>query len=240
MTDDPHPPVSTLDRLRSCDFARPLVESVGPAAHEVLQEAFAGSAMLPIQELTILANAVRAIEPKRTLEIGLASGASAITIMSARSPGGDRHIALDPLQQSQFGGQAVERIKRLGLASEFKMAESFSYVLLPLLWIKHAARFDFIFIDASHMFDQTMIEWFYADKLIDVGGVIGFDDCHFPMVQAVVNFVETNCPYTVIKPSERTWFAVKTDKDQRQWFDFQPFEVPFRPEHQALLESMRR
>lgn len=52
-----------------------------------------------------------------------------------------------------------------------------------------------IYIDTNHMFDQTMVEIFFADKLLKVGGTLIFDDYGLLSVRAACNFLETNYNY---------------------------------------------
>lgn len=50
-----------------------------------------------------------------------------------------------------------------------------SQYALPEL-VKHGREYDFIYIDASHMADDTFVDGYYAHRLLRPGGLIIFDD----------------------------------------------------------------
>ena len=52
--------------------------------------------------------------------------------------------------------------------------------------------FDFVFIDGWHTFDYTLIDFFYADKLIREGGIIIIDDALHRGVAKFVKYMDTN------------------------------------------------
>ena len=56
-------------------------------------------------------------------------------------------------------------------------------------------EFEFAFIDGSHLFDFTFVDFFFIDKLLAVGGHVAFDDLWMPAVRKVVSFVLKNKPY---------------------------------------------
>jgi hypothetical protein len=52
-------------------------------------------------------------------------------------------------------------------------------------------QFDFVFIDGWHTFDHTLIDCFYATRLLRVGGILVIDDVSFPAIKRVVDFFKT-------------------------------------------------
>ena len=46
-----------------------------------------------------------------------------------------------------------------------------------------------VYIDGWHTFDYALLDFFYADKLLDTGGLVGFNDCHYPSIERVLRFV---------------------------------------------------
>jgi predicted O-methyltransferase YrrM len=212
----------------------------GSVASNIIREAAEEFCLISEEELSVIGTIVEAIRPVRTLEVGLASGSTAMTIMACKPPDPDAiHIALDPFQKEVLGDTAIEKITRAGQIDHFKLIREFSYMAMPELLKEGAGTFDFIYIDASHKFDETLIEWFYADRLLRSGGWIGFDDCDWPMVRTVLNFVQTNCAYKVVRATERTWFALKLHDDKRHWFDFNPFEVAWDDRSAEMIETAR-
>jgi predicted O-methyltransferase YrrM len=59
---------------------------------------------------------------------------------------------------------------------------------LPQLLEHKEGGYDFIFVDGFHTFDHTLLDCFYATRLLRVGGVLAIDDVSFPAVRRVVDF----------------------------------------------------
>lgn len=184
------------------------------------------SAHLTRTKSATLYNVVSAAKPARTLEIGLFSGASAIVIMAAALRDGYAgHIAMDPAQKKQAESRGLKNIDRAGLQSKFVLMETESCYGLPFLILEKAMTFDFAFIDASHHFDHTLLEFFYIDRMIPVGAIIAFDDVSTPAVEAVINYISVNRHYACRRIGALV-FAVKMSEDVRYWFEFNKFDVP--------------
>jgi predicted O-methyltransferase YrrM len=200
----------------------------------VIQEASADG-LLSLQDCYVIREVVRISNPTNTLEIGLASGSSALTIKSSSS-NESHHTAIDPYQQQSFQNRAVKRISSGGFASRFKLIEDFSHFALPSL-LTSKACFEFIFNDASHMFDYTLLEAFYCDKMMPQGGVMLFDDSPWPMVANVISFLKTNLDYHCIRLNDRLTACVKTENDDRKWYDYADFYVPADPIYLSKIRS---
>ena len=55
----------------------------------------------------------------------------------------------------------------------------------------------FAFIDGWHTFDYTFIDFFYIDRILDVGGVVVFDDTNdYLAVRKVVRYALTHRAYS--------------------------------------------
>ena len=132
---------------------------------------------------------------EKSLEIGLAYGLSALFICEAhRRRQKGIHIAIDPAQTSNFSQSALYQIKQANLQPYFKHVESPDYHALPELH-RGNQTFDFIFIDGLHLFDYVLLDFFYADLLLENKGYIAFDDSTLPGVTPVIDFVGTNRNY---------------------------------------------
>ena len=162
-----------------------------------------------------------------TLEVGLANGASCIFICQAHVDNGigGKHIAIDPFQDIQWNDQAHTNLKNAGLGDKniFKHIKLPGHVALPQLLAEITAgtrpKFDFIFIDGFHTFDYTLLDFFYADLLLKVNGVILLDDIRHPGVRDVVRYVESNYDHYVYEktnPARDTMGTfIKTRDDHR-------------------------
>jgi hypothetical protein len=59
-------------------------------------------------------------------------------------------------------------------------------------------RIEFAFIDGWHTFDFTLVDFFFIDRMLNVGGVVAFDDASWPAIRKVCRFVKTNLAYSVM------------------------------------------
>jgi predicted O-methyltransferase YrrM len=144
------------------------------------------------EEAEILYSAVRSIRPSCSVEIGLAHGISAIAILAAISANGSgHHYVIDPFQKTYSDcGEAMIRLA--GLSDCHTFLERFPEEVVPRL-----PRLQFAFIDSSHLFDYTMMEFVMVDKKLDVGGVVALHDLWMPSIQAIVRFIRANRAYRI-------------------------------------------
>jgi predicted O-methyltransferase YrrM len=149
-----------------------------------------------------LYNLVRKSGAKNTLEIGLAYGLSALFVCQAHCDQGESgsHTAIDPQQSSYWKSIGSLNIERAGLGRFFQLYEGCSYTVLPQLLEKNA-RFDLIFIDGMHTFDYTLVDFFYADLMLNPGGYIIFHDVWMPSVRKALMYVLQNRNYRLAPES---------------------------------------
>ena len=166
--------------------------------------------------LTVLQHWFEQLKPARTLEIGLAFGASATLLLTLhRQLGHQRicHHAVDPFQRTDWGGCGVRHLEDAGLAPLFKLHEELSCFALPKL-CESAERFGLIYIDGSHLFEDVLVDFYFCHRLLEQGGIIAFDDSACGHVRKVVSFIRTNLAgtYTEHSPYEitaRKWPRLK-------------------------------
>lgn len=167
----------------------------------ILAGAIRDESVLSLQRL-ILKN-----RPDTTLEIGMAMGMSTLAILYAlKEMGSGSHIAIDPNQRAGspdgYNGVGLRMVERAGLVQNFHFIEKPSYLALPQL-VAEGKRFDFIFIDGYHTFDFAFVDYFYADLLLNDGGILVFDDVLLPMIDKVCWFLETHKVYQRLGPKAR-------------------------------------
>ena len=163
----------------------------------------------------------------RTLEIGMAYGLTTLFFCEAhRQCGSGRHVAIDPCQKTDFLDIGRQNIAAAGLDPYLDFLEQPDYLALPGL-AQRGTQFDLVFIDGLHMFDYTLLDFFYSDLLLEQGGLVAFDDSQLPGVQRVVDFVSTNRNYERLdSPSPRLTLFRKLTQDARSLANpnhFQPF-----------------
>lgn len=146
-----------------------------------------------LNEATLLYEVVRATRPEVSIELGFAQGMSACAIAQAiQDNGAGTHHIVDPFQHRDWGGAGLVSLQRAGLAERTRFYEAFPEEIVPSL-----PRAQFAFIDASHLFDLTMLDFVLVDKRLDVGGLIAFHDSAMPSVSKALRYILTNRAYRV-------------------------------------------
>jgi predicted O-methyltransferase YrrM len=127
-------------------------------------------------------------EIARTLEVGCAWGLASLHITGATAgrPGAF-HLMIDPYENSAWKGVGVANLERAGV-DFFELCETSSELKLPSLVQANVEPFDLVFLDGFHDFDHTMVDAFYASRLIKVGGYIVLDDCDWRSVSRAVSY----------------------------------------------------
>jgi len=129
----------------------------------------------------------------KTIEIGCGPGLSSLAICEALSKkDSPSHVIVDPYESTSWEGRGVARLKERGY-DFFELIEEPSELALPEL-LKKGRVFDFALIDGWHTFDQTLVDFFYVNRLLRVGGIVAFDDIHMPSVNKVARYVN-GCPH---------------------------------------------
>lgn len=157
---------------------------------------------------------------KRTLETGFAFAKSASHIIAATN---SMHIAIDPFQ-SNYDHLGLKNLKSLGLDALIDFRADFSHNVLPKLHSENR-KFEFIFIDGDHKFDGELVDFYYADLLLEEDGYVLLHDTWMRSTALLMKFIKTNRKdYTQIETPLRN-FALyqKTGKDNRNGMFFKEF-----------------
>lgn len=162
-----------------------------------------GSGTLPLKDSinaeigALLQSLIEKKHPVVTMEIGLAYGLSALYICEALARvGGKRHIAIDAFQNSSWEGIGIHHLRSAGFGDLVELREELSQDALPRM-VAEGIKVDFAYIDGTHTFDQKIVDFYYVDRILNIGGVIAFDDCDWPSIHQVCRFIATNRPYRV-------------------------------------------
>lgn len=170
-----------------------------------------------------LYDAITTRKPERVLEIGLAWGGSAIHIGAAlRDNGRGMHVVLDPFQDLTWSYIGATELRRLGLDQRpesengFELIERRSDTAMPEMW-ERGDTFQFIFIDGDHSFHGVFVDVYYAEKLLEVGGMIVFDDAMSLPILKVRSYMAANMPHLKFLGEEDGRFAFyeKVGEDER-------------------------
>ncbi len=152
------------------------------------------SANIPEPWAEALYQRVLVERPAVCLEVGMGFGVSTLALLTGLAATGGHLISIDPKQQSVFGGAGMEAVRRAGLADRHRLVEARSDVALPQL-VADGTRIDLAYIDGWHTFDYVLLDYLYIDRMLQVGGIVGFNDCEYPAVHRVIRFVETHRRY---------------------------------------------
>lgn len=158
--------------------------------------------------LAVLQHWFHQLNPTRTLEIGLAFGASATLLLALHRQAdhsGICHHAMDPFQRTNWGSCALRHLESEGLSSRLAHHEALSCFALPRL-LESGERFGLIYVDGSHLFEDVMVDFYFCNLLLETGGVIAFDDSSCGHVRKVVAFIRSNlaASYEELSPYEVT------------------------------------
>lgn len=135
----------------------------------------------------------------RTLEVGCAYGLSSLHICEAlRNRNNVSHIIIDPNQMDLWHGVGIAYLERAGIDFH-RLIQEPSELALPNLLRTQPAGFDLVFIDGWHTFDQTMLDLFYANRLVRVGGYIVVDDCNWESVSAAASYYNNYPAFEQVK-----------------------------------------
>lgn len=164
--------------------------------------------------LQVLRKIALDLKAESTLEIGLAFGASCLTLAATHRDlsqvPNQQHVAIDPYQSTVWDDSGKLILEKARLSKYVDVYEKFSHLILPQL-LHEGRKFDLIYIDGSHIFEDVFIDFYYSDKLLVKQGVILFDDSSDPHVHKVTNFIETNFQNTYEK-LDLSRFRTKLDK----------------------------
>jgi predicted O-methyltransferase YrrM len=174
-----------------------------------------GTAVLPLRHPSVpslpvavdpaegrfLGHIIDTVQPQVSLEIGMAYGVSTLYLCEAfaQLPHPVRHIVMDPFQTEQWRGIGLRNVTAAGYAHMVDFHEARSEFLLPTL-LAEGTRIDFAFVDGWHTFDQVMVEFYYLNRMLRLGGVIAFDDAERRGINRVIRHALSYPAYEVFEP----------------------------------------
>lgn len=179
--------------------------------HEVIKEIYAEadsrllqSAISPA-EGEFLQALIRKHDYRRTIEVGCAFALSSLFICDALSGKSNAsHVIIDPFQATEFENRGIRNLERAGFTF-FRLIEEVSELALPNL-LRAGEKFDLAFIDGYHTFDHTLLDFFYINRLIKIGGIIVVDDTNMPSVNRAVKYISTFPCYRLVGAvNQRGW-----------------------------------
>ena len=179
----------------------------GPSnASEVVDQLFASASRdflrsaISRDEGRFLAELASKPQVRNTIEVGCANGISSIYICSGISTKATpSHTAIDPFQTSTYHGRGIANVGHAGFPF-FEVIEQPSEIALPDL-LKSGKLYDMALIDGLHTADQTLLDFYYLDRMIPTGGILVIDDVNARAVNKIVHYVSTYPNYRLIGTS---------------------------------------
>jgi predicted O-methyltransferase YrrM len=86
----------------------------------------------------------------------------------------------------------------LGLGGNVNFLIGSSDVILPCN-NQVPLEIDFAFIDGAHKFPLPCIDWYYMERKLKVGGIIGVDDFKMPSVRVLIDFLKIEDEWELIR-----------------------------------------
>jgi predicted O-methyltransferase YrrM len=164
------------------------------------------SSFVSLDHADALFQTAKSLRPKCALEVGMGHGASTLAILSGLAAGSGNLISIDPFQSADWHGAGLVAVESVGLSARHRLIEDFDYVALPEL-LAEGLRLQFAYIDGWHSFDYVMLDLFYIDKMLDVGGVVAFNDTGMAAVRRAIGFMKTHLRYAEIDVGLRRAYA---------------------------------
>ena len=166
---------------------------------------------ISLEEGLFIQTIVRDVKATMSIDIGLGYGVSSLFICDALAKTVNAClITIDPKQFSSEKGigynigkerKGIGRynLKNAGYENMIEFYESPSHIVLPKLE-EQGIKIDFAFIDGWHTFDYTLLDFFYVDRLLRVGGIVAIHDTKRLSIRKVCRFIITNRSYSVFQP----------------------------------------
>ncbi len=144
----------------------------------------------------LLRDQVARERPRHTVEVGMGTGLSGLYICWGLAKAGQgRHLAIDPYQDGDFWqGAGLALRNQAGCEPIFEWTGEPDDLALPRL-LRQGSKFEFALIDGNHRFEAALLDFYYIDKMLAVGGLCVFDDADWPSVWRVVQFARRHRNY---------------------------------------------
>jgi predicted O-methyltransferase YrrM len=150
------------------------------------------------EEGKLIDRVFRTVAPDVSVEVGCAYGVSTLYVCDALAANGKaaKHIVIDPFQRQYWCGIGLTNIAKAGYDRFIEFLHERSEIALPAL-VAAGTRVQAAIIDGNHRFDHALVDFFYVNKMLVVGGVVILDDTDFPSVSRLVEHISTYPAYEV-------------------------------------------
>ena len=148
-----------------------------------------------VKHATALYHLVLREKPDMVVETGMGQGVSTLSILCALQQTGGRMISIDPYPRWTRGREAaLNAVQRAGYADRHRLIEEPSEIALPRL-VSEGLRIQFAYVDGNHDVEHAFLDFFYMDRLLREGGVMGFNNAGWRPVFQVIRHLKRTRPY---------------------------------------------
>ena len=174
---------------------QPLVATEG--VRRLLSETYEVAApYCPPAEGHLLYTLVTTHRLARCLQVGFATGSTAVYMLAGAVPLGGDVLSID-LPAAKFNALGLDNVERAGFASSHRLIEENSSLALPRLQASGAC-FDLVVVDGWKTFDHLAMEVYFLSRMLSVSGFMVFDDTKMPSVDRVVRMLVSHYGYEEI------------------------------------------
>lgn len=94
-------------------------------------------------------------------------------------------MSVDPNESDHWQGAGTEVVRRCGWAGRRTLFEKPNYLALPEM-LARGESYDLAYMDGMHSFEHTLLDFFYVDRLLNVGGILRLNDVGMLAVGKVI------------------------------------------------------
>lgn len=153
----------------------------------------------PPPEGELLRQLILAQNLTRCLQLGFATGSSALYMLQALATTGGSLTSIDrPSGKYNAVGKALLETASLSLGlGRHTLIEEDSAIAVPRLF-SSGESFQLIFVDGWKTFDHLAAELYYLTRMLTNGGLLVFDDTAMPSVRKVIGLLRSHYAYAEI------------------------------------------
>jgi predicted O-methyltransferase YrrM len=134
-----------------------------------------------------LYKAIKKINGRSALEVGFASGSTAAYMLAGMEQTNGTVISIDP-KPEDYLNIGAKLLNDLGFSDRHTLVKRDSALALPDL-LSEGEEFDLAYLDGWKTFDHLATDIYYITRLLNVGGMMVFDDTQLPSVQKVASLL---------------------------------------------------
>lgn len=148
-------------------------------------------------------------DAKSVLELGHNHGRSTCFLAAAMAKTGGFVRSIDRPGRHVLKPNALDLLGRLELLDRVELiyAPSYNYVLRDWLAAEAVPRFDLVFLDGSHLWEQDALAFLLSWRLLKSGGWYVFDDLNWTPDES--DWARSQSWFEALPPDDRTTPAVR-------------------------------